>query len=66
MNRQLIWVDGELGKKLKLFCFVRGIAIKDFATKSLQKSLEPYENWLQNIQKLKVDEDGKNNTENIE
>ncbi len=66
MNRHLVWIDKGLGKKIKLFCFLKGISIKDFATKGLQKSLEPYENWLQNIQKLKVDEDGKNNTENTE
>ena len=40
--------------------------MREFATKGLQKSLEPYENWLQNIQRLKMDEDGKNNIENTE
>ncbi len=66
MDRQLIWIDAEIGRKIKLFCFVRGISIKDFATKTLQKALEPYENWLQNMQKLDLNENDKNHTENIE
>jgi len=54
LRRRFLEVDEETYKKVQIFCFLKGTNIKSFATKTVQETLQPYEQWFENIKKLKT------------
>ena len=55
-KRKFVEVEEDTAKKLRLFCFLRGISIKNFVTGTMEKELKPYENWLENVKEFKPDQ----------
>ena len=53
-KRKYLEVDEETFKKVQIFCFLTETDIKNFAIKTMQEKLQPYEQWLENIKKLKA------------
>lgn len=55
MNQRRVYVeiDKETLNQLKLYCFLKDIKMKQYLIKTIQKELEPYQQWLQNIKENK-------------
>ena len=53
-KRKFLEVDEETYKKVQILCFLKDTNIKRFAIKTMQEKLQPYEQWLENIKKLKT------------
>ena len=53
-SRSFVEVDGDLAEAVKLFCFLRGITMRDFSTQAIRSALEPYRAWLENVRRLKT------------
>lgn len=51
-KRRLVEIADETAKKMRLFCFVKDIRMNYFATKAIEKELQPYEAQLDNFRKL--------------
>ncbi len=52
-GRRFLEVDYETANKIRTLCFLKNTTMKEFVTSALQRELEPYENWLENIKRLK-------------
>jgi hypothetical protein len=52
-KRRFVEVEKEIASKLELFCFLKDIPMKYFATKTIENELKPYETLLENARKLK-------------
>ena len=54
-KRKFLEVEEEIANKIRVLCFLRGLTIKKFVTETMEKELEPYKSWLENVKKLRDD-----------
>ena len=53
-SRSFVEIEGELAEQVKLFCFLRGLTMRDFSTRAIREALEPYRAWLESVRRLKT------------
>ena len=53
VNSKFLEVDEKTANKIRILCFLKGVTMKKFVTEAMQKEIEPYENWIDNVGKLK-------------
>ena len=54
-KRKFLEVEEDVAKQVQIFCFLRGMTLKKFVTQTMEKELQPYQQWLENIKKLKIE-----------
>ncbi len=52
-KRRFVEIEKDIANRMELFCFLKDIPMKYFATKTIEKELKPYETLLDNAKKLK-------------
>ncbi len=47
--RKYVEVSPETLRKIQLYCFLKGIKLKKFVTETMERELEPYQSWFENL-----------------
>jgi len=51
-KRTFLECEKATAEEIKIFCFLKRISVKSFVTKTLQKEIEPYKEWIKLIKEI--------------
>ena len=51
-RRRMVEADPEIAELVRLYCFLRGMTVKAFVTRTLREAVEPYRAWIESVRRL--------------
>ena len=52
-KKAVVETEPEVAELVRLYCFLRGVTVKSFATEVLGKAVAPYRSWIDSFRKLR-------------